>query len=332
MKIRILDRILVAVAGLIILAICAGVVAQVFFGVDLAAKVAGIVSAETQWSRIIIGAVIALLFIIGLYCFFILFRHRSRKDKFILQKMESGDLSISLKALETMVTKCLDQYREIEAQSVRLENQRDGLLIRIRGTVASGISIPLTVDTLQKQIKQYVVACSGVEVKGIRVEIESSGEEAKDAPFAIDGPAPTPLLHSAEKKTDVQDETAADTEGTSQTEASSDENKEKADVPYKSAADAAIEAVETLKKEYEGDFEDNRPIHQRIFSTPEEPCIMPLPPEDLSSQTETEEELSGNEDVRKDYANADQDPVIAGECCETENKDHLSEEQNDEKA
>ena len=34
-------------------------------------------------------------------------------------------------------------------------------------------------------------------------------------------------------------------------------------------------------KEYEMENEDDRPIHQRIFSKPEEPCIMPLPPEDL---------------------------------------------------
>ena len=36
MKIRVLDRILVAVAGLILIAACAGLVAQVFFGADVA--------------------------------------------------------------------------------------------------------------------------------------------------------------------------------------------------------------------------------------------------------------------------------------------------------
>ena len=36
MRIRILDRILVALAGLILVAFCAGLVAQVFFGVDVA--------------------------------------------------------------------------------------------------------------------------------------------------------------------------------------------------------------------------------------------------------------------------------------------------------
>ena len=56
-----------------------------------------------------------------------------------------------------------------------------------------------------------------------------------------------------------------------------------------------MEAAESRMKEYEEEFPDDRPIHQRIFSTPEEPCIMPLPPEDLNETAsagaaETDEE------------------------------------------
>ena len=199
MKIRILDRILVAVAGLLVLAMCAGIAAQVFFNVDVVGKAAKILTKDTTWVRAAIAVGCVILLLIGAYCVLVLFRHRRRKDKFIMQKTESGDLAISLKALESMVARCLEERKEIETQSIRLENQKDGLNIVIRGTVASGISIPLTVDTLQKQIRQYVTACSGVEVKNIRVQIESSGEEARNAPFAIDAPTPTPLLQSAEK-------------------------------------------------------------------------------------------------------------------------------------
>lgn len=330
MRIRVLDRILVAIAGLIILSLCAGVVAQVFFGVDLISKVSELISKDSGWSRITVGIVAAVLLVIGFYCFFILFRHRSRREKFILQKMESGDLSISLKALETMVTKCLAQYKEIDAQNIRLENQRDGLLIRIRGTVASGISIPLTVDTLQKQIKQYVVACSGVEVKGIRVEIESSGEEAKDAPFAIDAPSPTPLLRSADKKTNETEEVLPDIDDDSLTETVSEEIQDAEDTSSRSAADAAIEAVENLKKEYEDENDDDRPIHQRLFSTPEEPCIMPLPPEDLNPAVQTETEATA-EKAEENNESSDQN---SAETIHEEPQDGKlkSEDYEDEKA
>ena len=296
MKIRILDRILVALAGLIVLVICAGVVAQVFFSVDIAGYIGKALTTDTVFGKVIIAAACFLLLLIGVYCFLLLFRHRRRKDRFIMQKMESGELAISLKAMESMVARCLDQRKEIQTQSIRLENQRDGLIIRIRGTVASGISIPLTVDTLQKQIKQYVTACTGVEVKGIRVQIESSGEEAKDAPFMIEGPTPTPLLQSAEKAETKETVPVSESDDADDTPTKADEIPA-APISW-SSAESAIEAVENLKKEYEEDMEDDRPIHQRLFSTPEEPCIMPLPPENLNSEiTELPSEPANDPDT-----------------------------------
>ena len=194
MKIRILDRILVAVAGLLVLAGCAALAAQLFFGKNVAAW-AGRLLADPS-VRIWLIVALALLLILGVYCVLILFRHRSRHDKFVMQKTENGELSISLKAMESMVQKCLDPHKELSVQSVRLENQKGGLLIRIRGTVAGGVSIPLTVDALQQQIKQYVTACSGVEVKDIRVQIESSGPEAKESLYAIEAPTARALPSS----------------------------------------------------------------------------------------------------------------------------------------
>ena len=184
MKIRILDRILVALAGLLVLAGCAGLAAQLFFGKDVAGYATKLLTDPNYRIWLIIALVI--LVILGFYCLLILFRHRGRRDKFVMQKTENGELSISLKAMESMVQKCLDPHKELSVQSVRLENQKGGLLIRIRGTVAGGVSIPLTVDALQQQIKQYVTACSGVEVKDIRVQIESSGEDAKESLYAIE--------------------------------------------------------------------------------------------------------------------------------------------------
>ena len=319
MKLRILDRILVAVAGLLILAICAGILAQVFFNVNMIDKAAKVLTSTSGWVRAVIAAGCVILLLIGFYCVMVLFRHRRRKDRFIMQKMESGDLAISLKAMEGMVTRCLEQRKEIETQSIRLENQRDGLVIRIRGTVASGISIPLTVDTLQKQIKQYVTACSGVEVKGIRVQIESSGEEAINAPFAIDAPAPTPLLQSADKAEKNESTSKEAVMETAEEIPAEPENIPEITVKT-SAAESAIEAVENLKKEYEEGIEDDRPIHQRLFSTPEEPCIMPLPPDNLNTE-------SAAETAQPEQNSADGEEEIPITAAEAENPDPEADEE-----
>ena len=296
MRIRILDRILVAVAGIILIAVCGGVVAQVFFSVDVLGAISRALTAENTTRKILIGAVAVILLVLGMYCLLMLFRHRKRKDKFVVQKLESGDLAISLKTVETMVEKCLKQHNEIQTESIKLENQRDGLLIRIRGTVAGGISIPLTVDTVQKQVKQYVTAGSGVEVKGIRIQIEASGEDAVNAPFAIDPPVNNLLPKGGETPEeegasvpageDVQ-ETPAETEPAAPAEG------EKPAQTEETAAAAAFAAAESLMNDL--DTEDDRPIHQRLFSMQEEPCIMPLPPENIGENSSASEETEKTE-------------------------------------
>lgn len=313
MKLRIADRILVALAGLLLLAACAGIVAQMFFNVDLVGMAGRVFTSEKSNVRILLIALAVLLLLLGIYCVFVLFRHRRRKDKFILQKSEGGELAISVKALENMVQKCLDQHGELNIQNLYLENKKDGLLIRMRGNVAGGISIPLTVESLQKQIRQYVTACSGVEVKGIRVQIESSGPDAPEAPFAIASPAPKPLLHEAEKEqAPVQNGyTAAEPETPAAPQAA---------VPQPAAAPAEVPAVAE-------DEEDDRPLHQRLFSTQPEPCIVPEPPaeekgevKDETAEVKPEEEVPAETDEtaeRKEEA-AEAETEASGETAEAD--------------
>ena len=176
MRLRIADRILVAIAGLLLLAICAGIVAQMFFSVDLVSLAVRAFSSDApqvRWGLIGLATVFLLL---GGYCVMVLFRHRRRKDKFILQKNDSGELAISVKALEHMVQKCVDQHPEMDIQHLYLENRKDGLLIRLRGSVAGGISIPLTVEALQKQNAGILFAgdeaTTDIKVTGYPVQFE----------------------------------------------------------------------------------------------------------------------------------------------------------------
>ena len=330
MKIRILDRILVAIAGLLVLAGCAALAAQLFFNKNVVAW-AGRLLAD-QNLRIWLIVALALLLILGVYCVLILFRHRSRHDKFVMQKTENGELSISLKAMESMVQKCLDPHKELNVQSVRLENQKGGLLIRIRGTVAGGVSIPLTVDALQQQIKQYVTACSGVEVKDIRVQIESSGPEATESLYAIEAPTARALPSSgvkedktaepaeekAEEITDEELETiAAEIPKPEPAEA---ENEEEAEEPTVVVPEAAVVAAEQLKKEAPEE-EDDRPMHQRLFSSYEEPCVMPMPPE--------KEEIA--EDAAEEAEKAVEETAEAAEEKAEEKPEEKTKEGSEEK-
>ena len=302
MKIRILDRILVAFAGLLMLASCAALAAQLFFGKDVIGWAAKVLANEQYRIWLIIA--MALLVILACYCILMLFRHRGHRDKFVMQKTENGELSISLKAMENMVQKCLDPHKELTVQGVRLENQKGGLLIRIRGTAAGGVSIPLTVDALQQQIKQYVTACSGVEVKDIRVQIESSGPDAKESLFAIEAPTARALPGGSNAKEEKPNETKEE-EPAQMTQEEVEQVLAEMPAPLPSDAEdaapvvevsaAAAAAAEMLKNEAPQE-EDDRPIHQRLFSNPEEPCVMPMPPAAEEAESKEPEELKNKEE------------------------------------
>ena len=328
MKIRILDRILVAIAGLLVLAGCAALAAQLFFSKDVLGFVRRILATRNYRIWLIIGLV--LLVLLGCYCILMLFRHRGRKDKFVMQKTENGELSISLKAMESMVQKCLDPHKELSVQNVRLENQKGGLLIRIRGTVAGGVSIPLTVDALQQQIKQYVTACSGVEVKDIKVQIESSGPEAKESLYAIEPPSARALpgaVGAKEEKPQEKPKEEPETISSEELEevlaeapALHPSDAEEEEVPQVEVSAAAAAAAEMLKNEAPPEEDDDRPIHQRLFSNPEEPCVMPMPPEEEPEKpAETTEEKP-----------EESKPAAAEEAAEENKEESAGEEEKKE--
>ena len=323
MKIRILDRILVALAGLLMLAAAAALAAQLFFGKDVAGWATRLLSNNSLRVFLIIGG--ALLCLLGIYCVLLLFRHRGRNGKFITQKTDTGELSISLKALESMVDKCLTQHKEIAPQGVHLENQKGSLLIRIRGTVAGGVSIPLTVDTLQQQIKQYVTACSGIEVKEIRVQIESSGADAKDAPFAIAAPT-TPALLKAAAETPAEEPIPEPVLKEIEAASEADAPAGRPDKPPEVSTAAAAAAAAAALMEEAPQEDDDRPVHQRLFSTVEEPCVMPMPPTEKEAEEDAKQgDKAEEENDRSDPVNEEEKGKETEETKETAADDSMKE-------
>ena len=284
MKLRIADRILVGIAGLILIASCIGIAAQLFFQVDLIGLAERVFHSNSFRVRAGLISIAVFLLMLGLYCIFVLFRHRKHKDQFVTQRNDSGELAISIKALESMVNKCVDQHEEIHVQDLNIDNNKDGLLIRLKASAAGGISIPLTVEAMQRQIKQYVTACSGIEIKKIRVEVESSGPETDDATFAIEAPAAKPLLKEEARR----------------------ENKLPEPEPVHPQETQNIPVVSTPAPMPEiPEEDDDRPLHQRLFTPKAEPCIVPEPP--VISQTEelNREDLSSDD---KDLSQTDEIP------------------------
>ncbi|MBR3106218.1 MAG: hypothetical protein IKH30_03415 [Clostridia bacterium] len=99
-----------------------------------------------------------------------------RRD-YVVQRTESGELRIAVKAIENLVEKCIDLHEEIHLISMSIVNTREGVVVELNISLANNISIPLAVASLQKQIKQYLVASSGIEVREVRVIVENTKDE-----------------------------------------------------------------------------------------------------------------------------------------------------------
>ena len=265
MKIRIADRLLVAVAGLLLILLAVCLVDQTILPMGVVAALQGLIEPVTNTSESApyIAAVVAsalLLVLLGLYCVGVMFRHQKKhKRGFVVQQTESGELSISMKAIEGLVEKCVIRHDEISVQSTSLETSREGLVIKLRIGLAGGVNIPLAVSALQKQIKQYVTSCSGVDVKEVKVQVETSAAIGKESPYVVELlPEKTAALPV------VEDNTPAITA-------------------------ASVEAQENAEKK--------RPVHQRIFGQAEEPVTVPAPPAPAAENEPVEESAAPAEEI-----------------------------------
>ena len=99
-----------------------------------------------------------------------------RRD-YVVQRTDTGELRIAVKAIKNLVEKCVDLHEEIQLISMSIANTREGVVVELNISLANNISIPLAVASLQKQIKQYLVASSGIEVREVRVIVESTKDE-----------------------------------------------------------------------------------------------------------------------------------------------------------
>ena len=200
MRIRVIDRLLNLLAGLILLALTAALAAEAFLGWQISARVGAVLGKHDTVSLVIVAAVALALFSLGAYCVGTLFRRDKSRRGFVVQKTEGGELSISVKAIESLVRKCLDKHDEIHLTGMRLDTTRDGLVIRLRIGLAGGVNIPLAVGAVQKQIKQYVTACSGVDVKEVKVQVETSAEQTGKSIYTVpDMPEDTAALPREEE-------------------------------------------------------------------------------------------------------------------------------------
>jgi len=184
MRIRVLDRIVAALAGLLLVAGAAIVVVDGFLGENVLAFFQRLFASQKVIPVICKAVAVAVLMALAVGCFSVTIRRRSDR-KAVSQRTENGELAISMKAIEGLVQKCVETHHELQTASLQLENDRGGLRILLRVATGSSVSIPLVVEALQKQLKQYITACTGLEVKEVCVLVDTAQAQVAKSPFDL---------------------------------------------------------------------------------------------------------------------------------------------------
>lgn len=184
MKNRIVNRVIVAVAGVVLVALCVAIAAEAFFAVPVMETLASALSGKKAlvWLPYVL---IALLLALGVCCVLMVYGFRKAKRGFVLQDTDGGELSIALSAMDGLVQQCVAVHREMTLISSGVNTDRDGVAVDLRISVANGVSVPLAIDALQKQIRQYVTSCSGVTVREVRIQVDSMDDQPVETPYAV---------------------------------------------------------------------------------------------------------------------------------------------------
>lgn len=189
MKLKFRDKLLLFLCSLIVLAVGAGLIVLgfQFSSVTLSAKNEGFFT----WPRMLVMAAGLLAVLVSVYLFTLPRKLRYDKRSFVVQQTDNGELRIAIKAIENLVQKCIDMHEEIHVVSMQIANGREGVTIDLCISLANNISIPLAVASLQKQIKQYLAVSSGIDVREVRVSVETADDGGVgESPYLVESQMP----------------------------------------------------------------------------------------------------------------------------------------------
>ena len=272
MKVKIWNKLLLVLGAVLVLLIGAGVIFAVSTDVVVysVTKIAG-KTVKGAWVNYALLGCGVYLVVYGLYAMLFPRKMRYNKHGFVVQKTENGDLRISVKAIESLVKRCMDMHEEINLEKMRILSGKKGVAVELRISLANNISIPLAVASLQKQIKQYLLASSGIEVSRVSVTVETTaGGAKKGSPYMVaETPAQTvaaavPVQEAAEepkeKKPMHQRIFASKNEEAKAKEAPVAEVKQETETEEKPAE--AAETLETAVEETDVQIEE--PVQESV--------------------------------------------------------------------
>ena len=184
MKHPVRDRILIFIGAVLFVAAAAALVLTTLNIIPAEFIARAVAFVQGGLVRKVIAWAVALVLVLFALCLvgIILPGRSKRKQPFATIDGENGAVNISIKAIESLVNKCLQAHPELKVVSSSIFSDGDSVRITLHITLLEDISIPLAVSALQKEIRQYVQSCAGVEIDDVRVFVDgTTANEAQQA-------------------------------------------------------------------------------------------------------------------------------------------------------
>lgn len=116
-----------------------------------------------ELNRFLIGIVGALLIIISAGFILHLLEGLFRKERDIILSGSSGQIKVSLSAIEDVVRRCGRQFLDVKELRSRIVIRRKGLNILSKVTLYAGVNIPEITERLRSLIRERLGKVLGIE-------------------------------------------------------------------------------------------------------------------------------------------------------------------------
>lgn len=266
MKMKVSDRILIALYALM------GAIALVILGVctvapDMA-EMLGLAMKNALMNSLLVQILSVLLVIVLLACSVRIVMAALQKggsalsSSATIQESVNGAVRVSVRAMETLVRRAVDQTDGILESKLRINNHDDSVTVEIDAVIGIETHVPAMTAILQRNVKGIVEEFSGIAVREVVVLVT---EIRDNAPPALPAPkeecAQTVVVEpeKVEVKT-VEEEPAAETAAEEDSPAAADPQEE-AQEPSAEAGpeeEAAEENSEETSEETSGEEPEAR--------------------------------------------------------------------------
>ena len=109
-------------------------------------------------------------------------RYHPNRRAFISQHTEHGEMRIAVSAVENLILRCVETHKEVKVIGMQINNRRGAVSVELGVAMNSNISIPHAVEQIQTQIKRYLAASSGIELREVGVSVERTEGDEFDLP------------------------------------------------------------------------------------------------------------------------------------------------------